>query len=152
MQNKKYKNTLDTLYLCKIKNLCLSCLSLSFKIVSHFLSPLSPYLSLSLSLSLLAAWTFRSASRHSRPHVIRLRDRPLALNCRRRFPHHRRIVFLISVLMLCFAIVCAHGAFRVQEDLFLDDQEPANSGFLSVLGCAASSSAAASVRPSDSNA
>nr|POF06499.1 pra1 family protein b3 [Quercus suber] len=54
--------------------------------------------------------------------------------------------------MLCFAIVCAHGAFRVQEDLFLDDQEPANSGFISVLGCAASSSAAASVRPSDSNA
>ena len=60
--------------------------------------------------------------------------------------------FLISVLMLGFAIACAHGAFRVQEDLFLDDQEPANSGFLSFLGSAASSAAAARVRPSDSNA
>ncbi|KAF8406563.1 hypothetical protein HHK36_008651 [Tetracentron sinense] len=31
---------------------------------------------------------------------------------------------LISTLMIGFAIVCAHGAFRVPEDLFLDDQEP----------------------------
>ncbi|KAK7831315.1 tubulin gamma-2 chain [Quercus suber] len=53
--------------------------------------------------------------------------------------------------MLGFAIVCAHGAFRVQEDLFLDDQDPANSGFLSFPGSAASS-VAARVRPSDSNA
>ncbi|KAF3970010.1 hypothetical protein CMV_006245 [Castanea mollissima] len=60
-------------------------------------------------------------------------------------------LFLISALTLGFAIVCAHGAFRVQGDLFLDDQEPANSEFLSFLGSAASS-AAARVRPSNSNA
>ncbi|KAE8708958.1 PRA1 family protein B1 [Hibiscus syriacus] len=36
-----------------------------------------------------------------------------------------------------------HGAFRVPEDLFLDDREPANSGFLSFLGSSASSAAAA---------
>ncbi|KAE7996546.1 hypothetical protein FH972_001260 [Carpinus fangiana] len=35
---------------------------------------------------------------------------------------------LISALMVGFAIVCAHGAFRVPEDLFLDEQEPANAG------------------------
>jgi len=50
---------------------------------------------------------------------------------------------LISALMVGFAIVCAHGAFKVPEDLFLDDQEPANSGLLSFLGGAASSAAAA---------
>lgn len=50
---------------------------------------------------------------------------------------------LISALMVGLAIVCAHGAFRVPEDLFLDDQEPANAGFLSFLGGAASSAAAA---------
>ncbi|PPR93096.1 hypothetical protein GOBAR_AA27575 [Gossypium barbadense] len=50
---------------------------------------------------------------------------------------------LISALLVGVAIVCIHGAFRVPEDLFLDDQEPANSGFLSFLGGAASSAAAA---------
>ncbi|XP_004240888.1 PRA1 family protein B3 [Solanum lycopersicum] len=50
---------------------------------------------------------------------------------------------LISALLVGLAIVSAHGAFRVPEDLFLDDQEPANAGFLSFLGGAASSAAAA---------
>lgn len=51
---------------------------------------------------------------------------------------------LISALMVGAAIVCAHGAFRVPEDLFLDDhQPPGNSGFLSFLSGAASSAAAA---------
>ncbi|KAJ4969653.1 hypothetical protein NE237_002752 [Protea cynaroides] len=50
---------------------------------------------------------------------------------------------LISALMIGLAIVCVHGAFRVPEDLFLDEQEPANVGFLSFLGGAASSAAAA---------
>ncbi|KAI3854575.1 hypothetical protein C5167_002352 [Papaver somniferum] len=50
---------------------------------------------------------------------------------------------LISALMVGLAIVCVHGAFRVPEDLFLDDQEPATTGFLSFLGGAASSAAAA---------
>lgn len=49
---------------------------------------------------------------------------------------------LISALMVGFALVCAHGAFRVPEDLFLDEQEPGNAGFLSFLGGAASSAAA----------
>lgn len=48
---------------------------------------------------------------------------------------------LISALLIGLAIVCAHGAFRVPEDLFLDDQEPANAGFLSFLGGAASAAA-----------
>eukprot|EP01018_Ginkgo_biloba_P004734 Gb_38741 [translate_table: standard] len=39
---------------------------------------------------------------------------------------------LISALMFGLAIVSAHGAFRVPEDLFLDEQEPA-AGFLSFL-------------------
>lgn len=50
---------------------------------------------------------------------------------------------LISALMVGLAFICAHGAFRIPEDLFLDDQEPSNSGFLSFLGGAASSAAAA---------
>lgn len=31
---------------------------------------------------------------------------------------------LVSALMVGVALVCAHGAFRVPEDLFLDDVEP----------------------------
>uniref|UniRef100_A0A803NU64 PRA1 family protein n=1 Tax=Cannabis sativa TaxID=3483 RepID=A0A803NU64_CANSA len=48
---------------------------------------------------------------------------------------------LISTLLVGFAIVCAHGAFRVPEDLFLDDQDSPNTGFLSFLGGAASAAA-----------
>jgi len=40
------------------------------------------------------------------------------------------------------SLLYAHGAFRVPDDLFLDDQEPANAGFLSFLGGDASSAAA----------
>lgn len=40
---------------------------------------------------------------------------------------------VISALMIGLAMVCAHGAFRVPEDLFLDEEEPAP-GFLSFLG------------------
>ncbi|KAK4799899.1 hypothetical protein SAY86_025264 [Trapa natans] len=50
---------------------------------------------------------------------------------------------LISAVMIGLALVCAHGAFRVPEDLFMDDQEPANTGFLSFLGNAASAAAPA---------
>lgn len=50
---------------------------------------------------------------------------------------------LISALLVGLAVVCAHGAFRMPEDLFLDEQEPINSGFLSFIGGAASSAAAA---------
>jgi hypothetical protein len=50
---------------------------------------------------------------------------------------------LISASMVGFALVCAHGAFRVPEDLFLDDQEPASAGLLSFLGVTSTSAAAA---------
>jgi len=52
---------------------------------------------------------------------------------------------LISALMVGLALVCAHGAFRVPEDLFLDEQESNNAGFLSFLGGAAASAAAPAV-------
>lgn len=47
---------------------------------------------------------------------------------------------LMSALVVGAAIVCAHGAFRMPEDLFLEVQEPGGSagGFLSFLGNAAS--------------
>ncbi|XP_068641623.1 PRA1 family protein B3-like [Aristolochia californica] len=50
---------------------------------------------------------------------------------------------LISASLIGFAIVAAHGAFRIPEDLFLDDQEPAGAGLLSFLGGAASVAASA---------
>ncbi|BBH06314.1 prenylated RAB acceptor 1.B4 [Prunus dulcis] len=51
---------------------------------------------------------------------------------------------LISALLVGAAVVFAHGAFRVPEDLFLDEQEPtASTGFLSFLNGAASNVAAA---------
>ncbi|KAM7507156.1 hypothetical protein LguiA_017609 [Lonicera macranthoides] len=40
---------------------------------------------------------------------------------------------LISAPLVGLAIVCTHGAFRVPEDLFLELQEPAATGFLSFL-------------------
>ncbi|KAK9271238.1 hypothetical protein L1049_026828 [Liquidambar formosana] len=52
---------------------------------------------------------------------------------------------LISALLAGLAIVCVHGWLRVPEDLFLDEQEPAATGFLSFLGGAASNAAAPAV-------
>ncbi|CAA6654693.1 unnamed protein product [Spirodela intermedia] len=56
---------------------------------------------------------------------------------------------IISALLAGAAIVCAHGAFRVPEDLFLDDQEAAGpaTGFLSFLGGATASAAATAGTP-----
>lgn len=47
---------------------------------------------------------------------------------------------IISALLVGVGIVCAHGAFRAPEDLFLDDvPENANTSFLSsFIGSAAS--------------
>lgn len=39
---------------------------------------------------------------------------------------------LISAAMIGFAMICVHAAFRVPDDLFLDDEGPAG-GFLSFL-------------------
>uniref|UniRef100_A0A5B6ZU78 PRA1 family protein n=1 Tax=Davidia involucrata TaxID=16924 RepID=A0A5B6ZU78_DAVIN len=115
------------------------------------LSLFSHPLSLLVLLCLLAAWLFLYAFRPS--------DQPLVL-FGRTFTDRETlgvlvvstivVVFLtsvgsllISALLVGLAIVCTHGAFRVPEDLFLDDQEPAHGGFLSFLGGAASSAAAA---------
>ncbi|KAI4356076.1 hypothetical protein L6164_000126 [Bauhinia variegata] len=55
---------------------------------------------------------------------------------------------LVSALMVGVTIVCVHGAFRVPEDLFLDEQEPSPAtGFLSFLRGAAANAAVASATP-----
>ncbi|KAL3531642.1 hypothetical protein ACH5RR_005163 [Cinchona calisaya] len=110
-------------------------------------------LSLILLAALLAAWLFlylfRTAS-----------DPPLTL-FGRQFSDRETLVglivstivvifltsvgsVLVSALMVGVAIVCAHGAFKVPEDLFLDEQESPATGFLSFLtGTGASDAAAA---------
>ncbi|OVA07831.1 Prenylated rab acceptor PRA1 [Macleaya cordata] len=115
------------------------------------LSLLSHPFSLFVLLCLLASWLFL--------YIFRPSDQPLVF-FGRTFSDRETlgilivltivVVFLtsvgsllISALMIGLAIVCVHGAFRVPEDLFLDDQEPAATGFLSFLGGAASSAAAA---------
>uniref|UniRef100_A0A5B6Z8W1 PRA1 family protein n=1 Tax=Davidia involucrata TaxID=16924 RepID=A0A5B6Z8W1_DAVIN len=111
-------------------------------------------LSLIFLLGLLAAWLFL--------YLFRPSDPPLVL-FGRTFSERETlgililssvvVIFLtsvgsvlISALMVGLAIVCAHGAFRVPEDLFLDEQEPtAATGFLSFLGGAASNAATSAV-------
>ncbi|GJY41437.1 PRA1 family protein B3-like protein [Tanacetum coccineum] len=50
---------------------------------------------------------------------------------------------MISALLVGLGVLCVHGAFKVPEDLFLDEQEPVNGGFLSFLGGAASNAVVA---------
>ncbi|TYH67784.1 hypothetical protein ES332_D06G211800v1 [Gossypium tomentosum] len=128
----------------KVNYITLLVVVLAFSILSHPLSLL-------VLLGLLAAWVFL--------YLFRPSDQPLVI-FGRTFSDRETLgalvvltVFvvlltsvgslLISALLVGVAIVCIHGAFRVPEDLFLDDQEPANTGFLSFLGGAASSAAAA---------
>ncbi|CAA0834438.1 PRA1 family protein B4 [Striga hermonthica] len=128
----------------RVNYLSLLALSLSFSLLSH------PF-SLLLLLALLGAWLFLYAFRPS--------DQPVVV-AGRAFSDREMlgilvvstvvVVFLtsvgsllISALLAGLAVVCAHGAFRMPEDLFLDEQEPIGSGFLSFLGGAASSAAAA---------
>ncbi|MBA0627184.1 hypothetical protein Godav_004729 [Gossypium davidsonii] len=128
----------------KVNYITLLVVVLAFSILSHPLSLL-------VLLGLLAAWVFL--------YLFRPSDQPLVI-FGRTFSDRETlgalvvltvfVVFLtsvgsllISALLVGVAIVCIHGAFRVPEDLFLDDQEPANTGFLSFLGGAASSAAAA---------
>ncbi|KAK3032861.1 hypothetical protein RJ639_037038 [Escallonia herrerae] len=113
------------------------------------LSLLTNPLSLITLLGLLAAWLFL--------YLFRPSDPPLVV-FGRAFSERETlgvlilstivVVFLtsvgsvlISALMVGAAIVCAHGAFRAPEDLFLDEQDSAATGFLSFLGGAASNAA-----------
>ncbi|KAL7590723.1 hypothetical protein Lser_V15G36092 [Lactuca serriola] len=115
------------------------------------LSLLTHPFSLLVLLCLLAAWIFL--------YLFRPSDNPLVL-FGRTFSDRETLVLLvlfsiivvfltnvgslmISALLIGLAILCVHGAFKVPEDLFLDDQEPPNAGFLSFLGGAASSAAVA---------
>lgn len=116
----------------RVNYLLLLCGVLAFSLVSH---PVSLF----LLVALLGGWIF----------LYLLRTEPLVLLNRTYSDREVLgimtvltivIVFLtsvgsllISALMVGLAIVCAHGAFRVPEDLFLDEQEPAV-GFLSFLG------------------
>eukprot|EP00258_Populus_trichocarpa_P006992 XP_002311249.1 PRA1 family protein B3 [Populus trichocarpa] len=128
----------------KVNYITLLALILGFSLLSHPLSLLA-------LLSLLASWIFL--------YLFRPSDQPLVI-LGRTFSERETlgilvvltivVIFLtsvgsllISALMVGFALVCAHGAFRVPDDLFLDDQEPASAGFLSFLGGGASSAAVA---------
>ncbi|KAK4724687.1 hypothetical protein R3W88_027466 [Solanum pinnatisectum] len=109
--------------------------------------------SLILLTGLLAAWLFL--------YLFRPSDPPLVL-FGRQFSERETlgvlivstvvVIFLTSVgsvlvsaLMIGLAIVCTHAAFRVPEDLFLDDQESPATGFLSFLAGAAPTSGPAAV-------
>ncbi|XP_039038800.1 PRA1 family protein B1-like [Hibiscus syriacus] len=128
----------------KFNYMTLLAVVLAFSLLSHPLSLL-------VLLGLLAAWLFF--------YLFRPSDQPLVI-FGRAFSDRETlaalvvltlfVVFLtsigsllISAILIGVAIVCLHGAFRVPEDLFLDDQEPGNSGFISFLGNAATSAAVA---------
>ncbi|CAN0909835.1 PRA1 family protein B4 [Linum grandiflorum] len=128
----------------KVNYISMLVVVLAFSLLSH------PF-SLLVLLSLLSSWIFL--------YLFRPSDQPVVI-LGRTFSERETlgvllvstvvVVFLtsvgsllISALMAGVAIVCVHGAFRVPEDLFLDEQEPANAGLLSFLGGAASSAAAA---------
>ncbi|OIW16209.1 hypothetical protein TanjilG_18924 [Lupinus angustifolius] len=127
----------------RVNYVTLIAIVLAFSLVTH------PF-SLLVLIGLLASWLFL--------YLYRPSDQPLVL-FGRTFADRETlgmlvvltvfVIFLTSVgslltsaLMVGFSIVCAHGAFRVPDDLFLDDQEPASAGFLSILSGAASSAAA----------
>lgn len=118
--------------------------SLALSLLTH------PFSLLTLGL-LLAAWLLL--------HVLRPSEQPVVV-LGRTFSDAETlgilivltvvVVFLTSVGSLLLwaaivgsAIVCVHGAFRVPEDLFLDEQEKVGSGLFSFVGGAASSAAVA---------
>ncbi|OIW02740.1 hypothetical protein TanjilG_29516 [Lupinus angustifolius] len=127
----------------RVNYVTLIAIALALSLITH------PF-SLLVLIGLLASWFFL--------YLFRPSDQPLVL-FGRTFADRETlgilvvltvfVIFLtsvgsllISALMVGLGIVCAHGAFRVPEDLFLDEQEPASAGFLSFLGGAASSAAA----------
>lgn len=128
----------------RVNYLSLLAAVLAFSLISH------PF-SLIVLLSLLAAWCFL--------YLFRPSDQP-AILFGRTFSDREMlgilvictvvVIFLtsvgsllISAALIGVGIVSVHGAFRVPEDLFLDDQEGPNSGLLSFLGGTASSAAVA---------
>ncbi|KAL6503781.1 PRA1 protein B3 [Orobanche gracilis] len=130
----------------RVNYVSLLALSLALSLLSH------PF-SLLVLLSLLAVWIFL--------YLFRPSDQPVVV-AGRTFSDRETlgilvvstivVVFLtsvgsllISALLVGLALVCTHGAFRMPEDLFLDDQEQAGTGFLSFLGGAVSSATASGV-------
>ncbi|WCJ19961.1 prenylated RAB acceptor 1.B3 [Euphorbia peplus] len=117
------------------------------------LSLLTHPFTLLVLLSLLGAWVYL--------YLFRPSDQPLVV-LGRTFSERETlgvlvistivVVFLtsvgsllISALMIGLGIVCGHGAFRVPEDLFLDEQEQVNGGLLSFLNGAAVAAVAPAV-------
>ncbi|KAF2577357.1 hypothetical protein F2Q68_00001616 [Brassica cretica] len=128
----------------RVNYLAVATAIVGFSLVTH------PF-SLAFLLCLLASWLFLYLFRPSDQPVVILgrtfSDRE-TLGCLILFSIF--VVFLtdvgsvlVSAVMVGVALICAHGAFRAPEDLFLDEQEPAATGFLSFLGGAASSAAPA---------
>uniref|UniRef100_M4C778 PRA1 family protein n=1 Tax=Brassica campestris TaxID=3711 RepID=M4C778_BRACM len=128
----------------KVNYLAVATAIVGFSLVTH------PF-SLAFLLCLLASWLFLYLFRPSDQPIVVLgrtfSDRE-TLGCLILFSIF--VVFLtdvgsvlVSAVMVGVALICAHGAFRAPEDLFLDEQEPAATGFLSFLGGAASSAAPA---------
>ncbi|VVB05839.1 unnamed protein product [Arabis nemorensis] len=128
----------------KVNYVAIVSLVLAFSLFSHPLSLL-------VLIGLLAGWMFL--------YLFRPSDQPLVV-FGRTFSDRETllglvlstivVVFMTSVgslltsaLMIGVAIVCLHGAFVVPDDLFMDDQEPANAGLLSFLGGSATSAASA---------
>ncbi|GMY25604.1 PRA1 family protein B4 [Fagus crenata] len=126
----------------RVNYLATIALVLAFSLVTHPVSLL-------VLVGLLSAWLFL--------YLFRPSDQPLVL-FGRTFSDKETlgllavssvfVIFLttvgsllISALLIGVALVCAHGAFRVPEDLFLDEQENVSTGFLSFLGGAASNAA-----------
>ncbi|KAK7260021.1 hypothetical protein RIF29_25724 [Crotalaria pallida] len=113
--------------------------------------------SLILLIGLLASWTFL--------YLFRPSDQPVVI-LGRTFSDFETlsllsaltifVIFLTSVgsvlvsaLMLGVGVVCLHGAFRVPEDLFMDEQENSQTtGFLSFIRSAAAIAPAAAAAAS----
>ncbi|CAA7060435.1 unnamed protein product [Microthlaspi erraticum] len=128
----------------KVNYVAIVSLVLAFSLFSHPLSLL-------VLVGLLGGWMFL--------YLFRPSDQPLVV-FGRTFSDRETLLALVlstivvvfmtsvgslltSALMIGVAIVCLHGAFVVPDDLFLDEQEPANAGLLSFLGGSANSAVAA---------
>ncbi|KAG2326298.1 hypothetical protein Bca4012_035276 [Brassica carinata] len=130
----------------KVNYAAIVSLVLAFSLLSH------PF-SLLVLLSLLAAWMFL--------YLFRSSDQPLVLFGRTFSDRETLLGLVVTTVVVVFmtsvgslltsaltvgvAVVCLHGAFRVPDDLFLDEQETANAGLLSFIGNSAAATSAASV-------